>query len=232
MLPITKRFHSIVEEGFKSVFKRHGYRCKGLRCAQGDTIVRVAEIEKATWCYEDAVGFSVGLGVYVRGRATWSGWPEGEKPFPAAIQGAFRTDLDALNSEPNRHRYDLESKDRKAKEHDRLLIEQLAYEVECYAIPFLGRFQTIEDIIEYLEAVPNVHPIPSHPDFPFSRVFELASLYSLAGDERKSIEYLERAVQLVEAQGASYFIEAYRKLLQQKLRGPRVDQPGVQLECE
>lgn len=217
MLTIADRFQRVAREGFLALFKRHGYECKRLRCVSRGAVMRVAELEKSRWCDANHVGFTIGLGVYVPGRATWVGRPDLEKPFPTLGQGSFQVGLNALIGQRYRGSLELKSDDTDPHAHDAKLIAQLTHELEQFALPFLDRFQTIEDVIAFLESLPEGDRLPSHPMWEHSLAFELAALYGLSGDDAKSLEYVRRAIRLAEEQNVPYFVEQYRDHLQRLL---------------
>lgn len=214
METLKTRYNRIVSTAWKSALKPAGFKRKGNRFARRTDLIHLIEFSKSQWSSKESARFSIHLGVYPPGIANWTGYQEEEKEFPSLGRCSFDIGLHDIPGEPIPRTFKLNVETADPERMDCDLVGGLVRKLRLDCIPFLDRFQTLQDLIGYMEGWPNLIPEPAHPHpaEPWDHKFVMSVLYSLAGDEEKSLSTLRSAYEVAEAEGVSFFAESLKEV--------------------
>lgn len=183
-------------------------------CARGQTfwhstphLRRVIILWRSRWNTANECSFAFTLGIFVpKFHESLTGLPDPAYPTSEAL--AISLGIDQIpHHPPTKRTISWELTDSNSH-RDAKIQQQVLKELRDYVLPFLGRFTTLSDVIDYLLWVRSIsasHPQwrPTRPNDVWLPVY-LAVLWSLSGDKTEAQREIEFALSSVHG---SYFRE-------------------------
>lgn len=205
---VSQRFHVLAVE-VSRFFKQHGYKVRGQTYwYPTPEVSRVVLLGRSRWNTKQECNFSFTVGVFVPRFYTYlTGNPD--PGYPNAQSLVVALGIESIPERPCQRTtlsWTIRLDDSLQKEAR--LLKRILSELEKWAIPFLARFNTISDVIDYLVSVRDnkdqCERFPTRPNDVWLPIY-LAILHHLRGETVLAEQELERAAGAVEA--GAYFLQ-------------------------
>lgn len=194
---VSQRFRAIHAK-ISRYFRQHGYQIRGQTFWYPTPEVRrVVILDRSRWNTSDECKFSLVLGVFVPQFFTYlTGNPDPE--YPKAQSSTMIMGINEIPDRPYQKRrlsWTLRHSD--SSDTDIRILSSVLEELEKWVVPFLSRFTTITDVIDYLVWVYTHENSerwrPTRPNEVWLSVY-LAILHHLRGEATLAEEELQKAM--------------------------------------
>lgn len=211
---LIKRQAEIVRTVHQALLKGEGFRRRGRKFARENAVIHVVEFYGSPWNSRDERKFDVGLDLGVPGYFAWFGRPELDLKTPRCpISISLRFLLPKCRTWSFIIRIDDEVPD----VTDALIAARIVNELKEFGLSFFARYQSISDLIQFLETFDRSNSHFSQPQTEVSRLFSLGVLYGVNGDMKRGLATVKRAYDMAGSHGPGHFFSEPYEVLRQKV---------------